>query len=195
MAHVLEYFNLYHRMLEECDNEKETICLITDDLNKLGFSLDEVEFFINYYFVVEYNNENIHKYCELTFRFGIYSIDNDFINHIVNVCILEKHILLNIHNCENIVEEILDKLNKTNNFTDDDILHIIKCIGSSKIKSLDASHVSFSISEDFHINEKPIKLKSHTNNKITDLSIKYLTNLIDLDASCNENISDKSIIY
>ena len=31
MAHILEHFNLYHRMLEECNDKLETINLIINE--------------------------------------------------------------------------------------------------------------------------------------------------------------------
>ena len=59
MVDIFENFNLYHRMLEECNNKKDTIDVLTDSINQLKFTLEEVEYFINNYTNIKYTSNNI----------------------------------------------------------------------------------------------------------------------------------------
>ncbi len=62
-------------MLEECNNKKDTINILTDSINQFKFTLKEVEYFINNYANIKYTSNNINKNCGFVFRFEIYSID------------------------------------------------------------------------------------------------------------------------
>jgi len=213
MTHTLEYFNLYHRMIEECNNKLETINLITNDLNNLGFSnasgaFEDVDYFIGNFTKIEYNDTNIHKYCELVFRFGLYAIDSKFINHIINNYVFQKNVFLDyLINYEQFVDNILNKLTKEyNNCKDDDILYIIKYIDPQEIKQLNVpnneniSDVSIryltnltSLNASFNDNIRWLQSNVPFKSRITDESVKHLTNLTSLNASFNSKITDDGI--
>ena len=128
--------------------------------------------FIDEYDEILYTKNNIHKYCELVFKFGIYSIDEKFIDHLVDKYIFSDSQLLDeLKNYEQIIENIQKKLALNNKYNDGNILYLLQNIGPLEITILNASN----------------------NDNITNKSVKHLINLTSLDASCNHEITDEGI--
>ena len=189
---TLKKFNLFDRMVEEFD-EKSSIKIIVEDLNKIGFRICDVEYFINNYNKIKYTKKNIHGYCELVFKFGIYSIDKNFIDHIVDRYVFSKKMLLcKLKHYEQVIENIQKKLSSKNDCDDDDISYILNHISPSEITSLNASNGNniTNASIKHLINLK--SLDASHNECISDLSIRKLINLTSLNVSCNHKITDES---
>ena len=124
----------------------------------------------------------------------MYSIDCEFIDHVIDKYIFQQNTLLNcLIRYEQIEYIILIKLKNPNKISDDNIEYIIKYIDPLKITALCAYKNEKITGTSIKYFPNLTYLNAHSNKKITDESVKLLTNLTFLSASHNEKITDESI--
>ena len=105
---ILNKLDLFNRMNDQPNMTGDNAELIINELKNRDFTLEEVEYFINNYKNIEYNNDNICKYCDLVFFFGLPMYDQ-FMNHIINNYIFKQLKLLDkICGYCNVITKIID---------------------------------------------------------------------------------------
>jgi len=80
---ILNKLDLYNRMNDQPNITGYNIELIINELKNRDTTLEEVDDFIKNYKNIEYNDDNICKYYDLVFFFGL-PISDQFMNHIID---------------------------------------------------------------------------------------------------------------
>ena len=204
----LNKLGLYQRMCENCNDHSGAETIILNNLKKIGFDYDTIDYFINNYKKIKYTNDNIKNYAHLVYFFDItnseseQTLEKEFRHHLIVNYIFNNNMLLEtLVNYTSYVDDISDILNNNCSidndfanivFTDDDVIYIAKYMqNDNKITKFCAKD---------NITKKSIEalpdikhLILHPNSKIFDNDIMHLIYLESLNIYENNKITNVGI--